>query len=88
MPSLAFGEHYCQEPLLLLYIFKLSHSQYLSSVGLLCAPIILSNGLLGCCCYFRYKTDIEKYKEKVKESIEACRQATLNPDPSDPHSVK
>ena len=36
----------------------------------------------------RYKTDINGYKQKVKESIESCRQATLNPDPSDPHSVK
>lgn len=36
----------------------------------------------------RYKTDINSYKQKVKESIEACQQATMNPDPSDPHSVK
>ena len=39
-------------------------------------------------CWFRYKTDINAYKEKVKESIESCRQAAMNPDPSDPHSVK
>lgn len=37
---------------------------------------------------FRYRTDIERFKEKVKESIETCRQATLNPDPSDPHSIR
>ena len=36
----------------------------------------------------RYKTDINSYKQKVKESIENCKQATMNPDPSDPHSVK
>ncbi|CAI8021444.1 Protein AKTIP homolog [Geodia barretti] len=35
-----------------------------------------------------YKTDINSYKQKVKESIENCKQATMNPDPSDPHSVK
>lgn len=44
--------------------------------------------MLWCGMCFRYKTDINSYKQKVKESIESCRQATLNPDPSDPHSVK
>jgi len=35
-----------------------------------------------------YKTDIERFKQKVAESIDKCREETLNPDPSDPHSVK
>lgn len=43
---------------------------------------------LNAVMFLRYKTDINSYKQKVKESIEACQQATMNPDPSDPHSVK
>lgn len=36
----------------------------------------------------RYKNDEEKFKQKVKESVDACREEIMNPDPSDPHSVK
>ena len=36
----------------------------------------------------RYRTDLDSFKEKVRESIESCRQEALNPDPSDPHGIK
>ncbi|XP_064398486.1 protein AKTIP homolog isoform X2 [Halichondria panicea] len=35
-----------------------------------------------------FRTDLERYKQKVAESIEQCREDTLSPDSSDPHSIK
>eukprot|EP00731_Ephydatia_muelleri_P025967 Em0018g67a len=35
-----------------------------------------------------YRHDFEKYKRRVQDSIEACRQEALNPDPSDVHGIR
>lgn len=51
---------------------------------------ILANvsGELFLFVFYSYRTDLDSFKEKVKESIESCRQEALNPDPSDPHGIK
>lgn len=36
----------------------------------------------------RYAHNKEKFEQKVKECIDTCKEEIMNPDLSDPHSVK